>query len=226
MPPAIASAAAGDAPASVSDVWIVDDDSDIRFSLALLLGNDAVNVRVFAHAQAFYDALNTGQPHCLILDYDLPDTDGLAVQTHLAANGVHVPIIFLSATTDIQVAVTAMRRGALDFIEKPDCDGQLLAAVTTALSAGRARQARCRAVSDFREALLTLSPREHDVLDAISRGERNKHVARRFDISPRTVETHRENAMRKLRVRNTAQLIRVYILASLDRAERLDVQAR
>lgn len=215
---AINTARTTSSPASV--VWIVDDNADIRASLALLMGSDTMCVRAFADAQALYEALNAGLPDCLVLDYELPDADGLSIQAHLCDSGVHVPIVFLTGTTDIQVAVAAMRHGAVDFIEKPDADGRLLAAVAAALVAGRAQQARDRAAALFGLAVSTLSPRERQVLDAIGQGQRNKHVARQFDISPRTVESHRENAMRKLRVRNTAELIRVYILASIDYVQR------
>jgi len=203
-----------------SRVWVVDDNPDICLSLELLLHSDTMNVRAFANAQQLYDAMNAEQPDCLVLDYQLPDADGLAIQTRLGDSDVKIPIVFLTGTADIQAAVAAMRHGAVDFIEKPGTDGQLLAAVTAALLAGRAHQARRRAAVHYGRAIQTLSPREREVLDAISQGLRNKHVARRFDISPRTVETHRENAMRKLQVRNTAELIRVYTMVSTDRNER------
>jgi FixJ family two-component response regulator len=197
-----------------SRVWIVDDDPDIRHALTLRLQVESLTVRCFASAESFLAALGTATPHCVVLDHDLPDATGLEIQARLADMERTLALVFYSGHADVPAAVEAMRRGAIDFIEKPGDDARLLAAITTGIARSLAELRRRRTALRYRHAAHALTARERDVLDAIGRGLRNKHVANALGISPRTVESHRESAMRKLRARTAAQMIGIYLLSA------------
>lgn len=199
-------------------VWIVDDSPEVCRSLELLLQDDTESLRSFDNAQDLFKALERARPACLLLDYELPDANGFEIQTRLNDAGIDVPIVFISGKANVQLAVEAMHRGAIDFIEKPGPSERLISAVTAGLVRHGLAIAGRQAHDRFGQAVQNLSPREHQVVDALGRGMRNKHVARSLDISPRTVESHRESAIRKLNVRNTAELVGVYLMAAIGQA--------
>ena len=193
-------------------VWIVDDNSDIRDSLSLLLRAESFAVRVFSSAEAFFRAMDSTQPQCVLLDYGLPDSNGLDIQAQLQQKRLRPPIVFLSGNADVRVAVEAMRHGAIDFIEKPCSNERLLAAITAAVRFARAEQGHRATAARYLRATRSLTPREREVLEAIGTGARNKHVAASLCISPRTVESHRESIMRKFYVRTTADMMQIYFV--------------
>jgi len=182
-------------------IYIVDDDRDIQASLGLTLRRAGHEVQSFGRAGAFLSVEADLTPGCVMLDLCLPDSDGLAVQSELAQLGTRHVIILLSGFGDVPDAVHAMRAGALDFLKKPFRRAELFDALDRAQGALDARRAE-QAETQRGTLLETLSTRERDVLMASADGDGAKQVAFTLDLSVRTVEMHRANILKKLKVPN------------------------
>lgn len=191
-------------------VHVVDDDPAVRASLRFLLESAGFAVSVHATAEAFLLAAAEGEPiGCLLTDVQMPDVSGLELQSRLAADGRRSPVIVMTGHGDVPTAVQAMKDGALDFLEKPFDDDQLLDAVRRALAAGEAMQATIAAAAAAGARLALLTPRESEVLDGLVAGHASKEIARDLGASPRTIEVHRMRVMEKLRVRSLPELVRL-----------------
>jgi two-component system response regulator FixJ len=199
-------------------VYIVDDDLLVRTTLEFRLeamGHAPVS---FASAVEFLRTARSLQPGCVILDIHMPDIDGLAVQARLKEQRLDFPIVMLTGHADVGIAVRAMKAGALDFLEKPFSEsaiGETLLRAARRLALGQAQQANC---ASARAALARLTPRERDVFDALVEGLRNKAIARRLGISPRTVELHRIRVMDKTEVSGLSDLVRLALAAGVSGA--------
>ena len=190
-------------------VFIVDDDDAVRRFLCGLIASVDVPVEAFVSAQEFLDSFELGRAGCLLLDIRMPGMSGLELQQELERRTIDLPVIVLTGHGNVQVAVTAMKAGAVDFIEKPFNNELLLDKVQRALSDSvRAREARLgqEAIKD-RLARLTL--RERQVLERVIVGDTNKGVARRLGISEKTVELHRSRVMEKMQARSLAALVKM-----------------
>ncbi len=193
-------------------VHVIDDDVDVRQSLAFLLSTAGFAVRVHESAVAFLAALATVQDGCIVTDIRMPDMDGLELQRRLRENGIGLPVIVMTGHADVALAVAAMKAGAVDFIEKPFDDKVLLGAIQSALTRhardaeGKARRAEIRARLDL------LSAREREVLDGLVAGKPNKIIAHDLGISARTVEVYRANEMTKKRADSLSELVRMVLL--------------
>jgi two-component system, LuxR family, response regulator FixJ len=190
-------------------VFVVDDEEPLRNALRRLLGASGLPVRTFANAQEFLDALPRERPACLVLDLHMPGMTGLELQRELRARGLHIPVIFLTGAGTVTHAVHAMRGGAIDFIEKPFSNDELLERVKGALAADREALASESRLESVLEKASTLTPREKQVLILLSEGHSNKVIARRLDLSPRTVEGYRARIMDKLEAHSVAELVPV-----------------
>jgi RNA polymerase sigma factor (sigma-70 family) len=189
-------------------VAIVDDDAGVRDSLAMLLGAAGQATRAFASAEAFLRA-PVETFGCVLVDLRLPGMRGDELQAEIVRRTAELPVIVITAHGDIASARAALLAGAIDFLEKPVNNDELLAAVTTALDRrGRAQLERC-ADARARSLLALLSPREREVFDRIVRGMHNREIALDLGISPRTVEVHRARLMGKLQARRLADLLRL-----------------
>jgi len=197
-------------------VYIVDDESIIRRSLVLLLREAGYHCRPFANGGDFIDALDYLAPGCVLLDINMPDLDGFDVQDVLLRLRPDMPVIFMTAAGSIPAAVKVIKKGAVDFLEKPFDDDQLLAFVERAQAHLEAMvEATGRKASASRR-IAQLSPRETEVLHALLLGDgANKSVARALDLSTRTVEMHRANIIRKMEVRSFAAAIQIAVEAGL-----------
>ena len=186
----------------------------VRRFLRGLIASIDLGVETYASAQAFLDAYEPGRPGCLLLDIRMPGMSGLELQRALAERAIALPVIILTGHGDVQIAVHAMKAGAVDFIEKPFNNELLLDRVQTAVAESvDARDARVeRGVIESRRGALT--PRERQVLDLVSAGETNKGVARQLGISEKTVEIHRARVMEKMHAKSLAYLVKM--VASLD----------
>ncbi|NVK32652.1 MAG: response regulator transcription factor [Gammaproteobacteria bacterium] len=189
-------------------IHIVDDEHDIREAVSLLL--ESMQYQVYAHASG-NDFLNHCQPTDLglvLLDIRMPEVSGLRVQDIMIQQGYIQPIIFMSGHADIPVAVETVKKGALDFLEKPFKDLDLFACIERGFEkiSSQARELGDRAALEHNLAKLTA--REQEVMMAIAEGLPNKLIARKFDISPRTIEIHRARVFQKMEVENAQQLIR------------------
>ncbi|MGF1456431.1 MAG: response regulator transcription factor [Alphaproteobacteria bacterium] len=203
-----------DAPAKESSdaklpIVIVDDDGSVRQSTAMLLRALGHEVRFYDNGPAFLDAERGDAPFCLILDMRMTPMDGFEVFEQVKRLPATVPTLFLTGTGDIPMAVEAMRRGALDFIEKPASPQVLLDAIERAGSVFATQGTGQDAGTAPAEAPHTpLTRREQDVLDLLVQGMTNKAIGRELSISPRTVEIHRSRIKQKLSASNLAELMR------------------
>jgi len=174
-------------PERPSVVSVVDDDAPVRDALSALLGQVGLRTETYDSAAAFVEDYRPGQPGCLILDVRMPGMDGLELQRKLAADGVHLPIIFLTGYGDVPMAVQAMQDGAVTFIMKPFREQILLEAVRQGIDRD-ARDRRHRALRErLRQRLASLTPRERQVLQAIVGGKQNKAIAAILGLSHKTI---------------------------------------
>ena len=190
-------------------VFIVDDDEDVLRALGRVLRHAGLQVETFTSASAFLRRPLSDVPSCLILDLKLPDVNGLQLQEAMAQANIHMPIVFVSGRGDVASTASAMRYGAVDFLEKPVDDSALIDAVSRALEQDAAQRLRHRQESGARERLARLTPREYDVCRLVARGLLNKQIADELGVSEQTVKIHRGRVMHKLEVGSVAELVRL-----------------
>lgn len=196
-------------------VHVVDDDRAVRDSLRWLLEGEGLAVQTHASAEDFLAAYTGERPGCAVVDVRMPGMSGLELQDRLARNHVRLPLVFVTAHGDVSLAVRAMRHGAVDFVEKPFADEQLVAAVRRALDMNARVAAGAEDPAQVRARAAALSPRERDVLAAVVDGKSSKVIARELDIALKTVEAHRARIMAKLGVTSLAGLVRLAVQHSL-----------
>jgi FixJ family two-component response regulator len=192
-------------------VFIVDDDGAVLDSIAELVMSVGLRAATFRSAQEFRDSFDPERPGCLVLDVRMAHTSGLALQEELNAIDARVPIVFISGHGDISVAIKAIKAGAVDFVQKPYHEQQLLDSINEALRRDAEARQHTGSSPGFAERLASLTERERDVLEHVVHGLSSKSIARVLDISYRTVELHRSHIMEKLRVHSVAELIRLVI---------------
>jgi two-component system response regulator FixJ len=195
-------------------VIIVDDDPAIRELLSLQLIAAGLSVVPFSSAEALLASDRLSNCHCIVSDVRMPDMDGFELQEALNRREAGIPFVVITAHGDVPLAVRAMRAGAVDIIEKPFKPVRLLSAIERALSRGGEQEAAQADKAAGRARLAALTPRERQIFDLIVASKQSKVIARELGISNRTVDIHRGNLMRKLRVKNVAELIRLAISAS------------
>jgi two-component system, LuxR family, response regulator FixJ len=193
-------------------VHVIDDDVDVRQSLAFLLSTAGLAVRVHESAVAFLEALPEAEDGCVVTDVRMPEMDGLELQRRLRGLRNAMPVVVMTGHGDVALAVEAMKAGAVDFIEKPFDDEVLLAAIRTALARRGGARERSTLVAEVRGRLKTLSERERQVLDGLVAGKPNKIIAHDLGISARTVEIYRANVMTKMQADSLSHLVRMALL--------------
>ena len=189
-------------------VYVVDDDEAVRDSLTLLLKAVGLASRTFSSAAEFLNHYDPEQHGCLVADIRMPGMSGLDLQDELNRVGAQIPLIFITGHGDVPMAVDAMKSGALDFIEKPFRDQDLLDRVQQALAWDKERRIENLKTLAIRERLATLTPRETEVMECVVQGQANKVIAMDLGVSQRTVEIHRARVMEKMAVRSVAKLVR------------------
>ncbi len=194
-------------------VHVIDDDADVRESLAAVLGGAGFVVQVYVSAQAFLDGIEDAAPGCVVTDVCMPQMTGLDLLHRIQDRLDRFPVIVLTGEANVAMAVEALKSGALDLIEKPYAAAALVASVRQAMTQLEAQVDRdsLRRVAAAR--LDGLSARERDVLDGVVKGLSNKEVARDLGISPRTVEAYRANLMMKTGAGSLSDLVRLTIAA-------------
>ena len=200
-------------PVLDANVFIVDDDAGVRDALAWLLRSRHVPSQPFDSAQAFQAFVSSSdfkltQPTCLLLDVRMPGLSGLALFDWLVARGLHVgmPVIFLTGHADVPTAVDAVKRGAVDFCEKPFSDNALVDRVLQALKQSGAVVNAQKTQERLDARLAELTEREQDVMRLVVLGLPNKLIADQLDISVRTVEVHRARVFDKMGVKSAVEL--------------------
>ncbi len=194
-------------------VFVVDDDASVRDSLALMLGLAGYRTALFADAEAFLDAWRPDWRGSVVADLRLPGASGVELQAELQRRGSRLPFIIITAHGDVPTARQAFRAQAVDFLEKPFDEAQLVAAIESAFALEDDRLAHAHARRADAEKLALLTAREREVLAHAARGLHAKEIAAALGISPRTVEVHKTRIMAKLGVRNVAELVRFALAA-------------
>lgn len=190
-------------------VFLVDDDEALRLATTRLLTACGFAVRAFASADDFLAAFDPVAPGCLLLDLRMPGKSGLELQQTLVARKVEMPIVFLTGHADVPTSVHAMRKGAIDFLQKPAREEDLVAALNRALDRDVATRGDRLEVAELRRRYETLTPRERDVFTEVLVGQLNKQAAYSLGIAERTVKLHRARVLEKMRAASLPDLVRM-----------------
>lgn len=190
-------------------VHIVDDDPAIRDALAWLFLSRRVDARQWESGETFLAAWEPAMPGCILLDIRMAGMSGLEVFDQLLERGAVQPVVFLSGHGDLPLAVEMLKRGAVDFIEKPFNDNDLVDRVLIALDRGAERAQAQRRRADLEQRRASLSSREHEVMQQVLEGKLNKQIAEALGVTMRTVEVHRARVLEKMGVRNSVELARL-----------------
>ena len=193
--------------AEVETVFVVDDEDEVRDSLARLLRSAGLSVQTFASAREFLDHAVGDPSGCLLLDVNMPGMTGPELQGQIVARGTGLPIVYLTGRSNVAIGVRAMKQGAFDFLEKPVDADQLLAVIGQALQLSRELRGQRQAAAQIHALVAKLSVREREVMEHLIRGRLNKQIAGDLGIAEKTVKVHRGRVMTKMRVRSVAELI-------------------
>ncbi|MAI33799.1 response regulator transcription factor [Marinobacter adhaerens] len=190
-------------------VYVVDDDLSMREAISNLLRSHGFNVVPCESAKAFLDSLVLERPCCLVLDVSMPDMTGVELQEHLIGIDELVPIIFVTAHGDIPMSVKAIKAGAIEFLQKPVNQEQLLEAVQQGLREDARKHEELSQLASLKERVNLLTPREKEILKEAVKGRLNKQIAADLGVAEVTIKVHRHNMMQKLDVRSLAELVRI-----------------
>ncbi|MFN2110179.1 MAG: response regulator transcription factor [Anaerolineae bacterium] len=192
-------------------VFVVDDDPEVQNALRWLIQSVALPVETFGSAEGFVDAVGPDRPGCLVLDVRMPGMGGLRLLENLRSLEIQLPVIVLTGHGDVPLAVRAMKAGAIDFVEKPCADQDLLDRIYSALQRDAELRAETARRAAINEQLKALTPREREILDRLMKGQANKVIAAELAISERTVESHRRHIKEKMNVRSLAELAQIVL---------------
>ena len=198
---------------SAQTVFVVDDDQAIRHAMVLLLRSVGLKHRIFHSGDDFLEQYRSEDAGCLVLDIRMPGMGGLELQRKLTELGSTLPIIFITGHGDVPMAVKAMQEGAVDFIQKPFRDQELLDRVHDALKADEKRRGQREEQAGIAARLDKLTKREREVMDLVVTGKPNKVIAYDLGVSQRTVEIHRARVMEKMQAKSLAELVRMQMKA-------------
>jgi len=193
---------------SVETVYVVDDDASMRKALERMFRTAGFAVETFDSAASFLAHGADSSPCCAVLDVRMPAVDGLALHARLKDAGRALPVVFITGYGDVTTGVRAMKTGAVDFIEKPFSDDNLLAAVRTALDASRGRALAHEKRVALEEKVKSLTPREREVFVLVAQGLPNKVIGARLGASEKTIKVHRRRVMDKMAAGSFADLVR------------------
>ena len=190
-------------------VHVVDDDASVRSALSRLFRAKGHSVRTFESAEAYLTEASPEEPGCVVLDINMPGMDGLTLQERMSDRGFNAPIVFVSAHGNISASVRAMKHGAVDFLEKPFEEDDLLGAVDRAIALDADLRERRSSNARFESGLENLTSREYEVMTYVIAGRLNKVIAQELDVSEKTVKVHRGRVMKKMEARSLAELVRM-----------------
>jgi len=192
-----------------STVFVVDDDPSVRTAVRRLFESVGLTCETFANAAEFLARADEHAEGCLVLDVRMPGASGLDLQSALAARGIDIPVVFVTAHADVPLTVRAMKAGALEVLTKPFEDQTLLDVVHGALEKSRLRRQEREEISRLRSLVDTLTPREREVMALVVAGLPNKIIARQLGTTEGTVKAHRAQVMHKMHVDSLADLVRI-----------------
>jgi RNA polymerase sigma factor (sigma-70 family) len=189
-------------------IFIVDDDPSVRESTELMLKSVGFNVKTFVSAQDFLKANVQEGLGCLILDVRMPGMSGLDLQEKLVSAKTPLPVIFITGHGTVPMSVRAMKAGAIDFLQKPFDEQDLLDAINRAITQQRERKSKKDEADELQQRLKALTPREYEVFSLLVTGMANKEIAYKLGTSERTVKAHRAQIMEKMNAGSLADLVR------------------
>ena len=189
-------------------VYIVDDDVSVDRALALLLKSHGFKVATFTRAADFLAFKHLKLPSCLVLDIQLPDINGLALQEAMAVRKLVIPIVFITGHGDIPMSVKGIKAGAVDFLPKPFTKKKLLEAITQAITKNKIQVKEQTEILKIKRRIKTLSPRELEVFRLVAKGMLSKQIARKRGTALQTIKVHRGRVMQKMQARTVTELIR------------------
>jgi RNA polymerase sigma factor (sigma-70 family) len=192
-------------------IYIIDDDPAVLDSLALLLELHGFETERFESAEAFLAAYSPAWSGCVLVDLRMPGMSGLELQAEMGSRGFDMPLIMITAHGETSAARTSLKAGAVDFLEKPIDNQQLLSAIRAALEREAERIQKAAQEAEITRNLAKLTAREREVLDRVVAGRHNREIATELNISPRTVEVHKARIMSKLGVQRIPELVRVML---------------
>jgi two-component system response regulator FixJ len=198
-------------PEEAATVFVVDDDPAIRFAMQALMESIHLKHEIFASGDEFLEKVDDHRAGCLVLDIRMPGLGGLELQEELIRRGSALPIIFITGHGDVPMAVDAMQKGAVDFIQKPFRDQDLLDRVREALITDEEQRKKQQEHEAVAERLSRLTNREREVFDLVVTGKPNKVIAYELGVSQRTVEIHRARVMEKMQARSLADLVKMHM---------------
>ena len=194
-------------PAGSPTVFIVDDDPAMRESLTFLVSSVGLRVESFPSALEFLDSYEPSSDGCLVLDIRMPGMSGLELQERLRERRIDMPIVMITGFGDVPMAVRALKRGAVDFLEKPFTDQDLLDRIHEAIEEDRLRRRERRRRDDIDGRIARLTSRERQVMKCVVEGKSNKIIAQQLGLSPKTIEVHRARMMDKMKAASLAELL-------------------
>jgi two-component system response regulator FixJ len=192
-------------------VHVIDDDEALRDSIRMFLVNEGLEVRTYASADAFLANLDSASVGCVVTDVRMPGKSGMDLLVEIARLGLALPVIVITGHADVPLAVRAMKTGAVDLLEKPFKGEALIEAVQRAFAVGRDSHLSAVSQQEAQARLAMLTARETEVLERLVRGQPNKIIAYEMGISPRTVEVHRANVMKKTHAGSLSELVRMFL---------------
>ncbi len=193
----------------MAQIYLIDDDSDVREALALLLATSGRAVTAFHDAASFLGKLSALRPGCVITDIRMPHISGLQLQENLTSRGCLWPIIVITGHGDINACRRAFKAGAVEFLTKPVDEHDLLSAIDKATSDLERETRRAAEAAEARTLVDTLTPREREVFEMVARGLATKDIALALDLSPRTVDVHRAHISAKLGTTSAVDIARI-----------------
>lgn len=191
----------------VPTAYVVDDDESIRTLWRWLMESNGIAAKTFATAAEFIESYRNGDAGCLVLDLELPGMSGLELQEYLKCRDVEIPIVFVTGHGDVPAAVSALKGGAVDFIQKPFSYKEVLSIIEKAFERDAKNREKRTRQSRIAGRLATLTEREQEVLQRVIEGKPNKIIAAELDVSMKTVEFHRAKVMEKMGVTSVAELV-------------------
>lgn len=196
-------------------VHIVDDDPSVLESLSIMLSSSGFNTRCYSSARAFLGTYSASGRDCLLLDVNMPGMTGLELQQCLNEAHIKIPTIVITAHGSVATAVKAMKNGAVDFIEKPYRENEIIEKIRSLPQHQEQAESSPAAISRFHELFAGLTPREQEVFREMVKGQSSKAIAKTLGVSFRTIEIHRAHVLQKMQVSNLPELIRKSILAGI-----------
>ncbi|MDJ0760110.1 MAG: response regulator transcription factor [Woeseiaceae bacterium] len=192
-------------------IFVVDDDPAIRFAMQALLESVDLRHQILSSGNEFLEQVSSDSAGCVVLDIRMPGLGGLELQDEMKKRGYTLPIIFVTGHGDVPMAVEAMQKGAVDFIQKPFRDQELLDRIHIALDTDEERRAEQQQHNVVAERIALLTNREREVFELVVTGKPNKLIAYELGVSQRTVEIHRARVMEKMEARSLADLVRMHL---------------